>query len=204
MFTGIIEKTAKVAKIEPDKTNVHFTLESTLAKELKVDQSLAHDGVCLTVVKVDREKNQYVVTAMLETLQRSNLQQWEVGKTVNLERSMRMDGRFDGHVVQGHVDMTASCQNVEVLDGSWKYYFTYDGKPSEVTVEKGSITVNGVSLTVVDSDLQGFSVAIIPYTYEHTNFHEFKKGSKINVEFDVFGKYVKKLFDLHISASMQA
>lgn len=200
MFTGIIEKMAEITAIEKDHTNVHFTLKTPLAQELKVDQSLAHNGVCLTVVNVDKNKNTYVVTAMQETLDRSNLAYWKIGDKVNLERSMLMDGRFDGHVVQGHVDQTAVCKKVESLDGSWKYYFTYDDSKSNFTVEKGSICVNGVSLTVVDSEKGMFSVAIIPYTYNETNFHQFQEGTVVNIEFDIFGKYVSRLFNEYLKA----
>ena len=201
MFTGIIEKIGKIVAIEKEQTNVHFTVETPIAQELKIDQSMAHDGVCLTVVKMDYNKNQYVVTAMQETLDRTNLRTWNVGTEVNLERSMRMDGRFDGHVVQGHVDQTAVCEKVETLDGSWKFYFAYDVRNKFFTVEKGSICVNGVSLTVVDSEPGLFSVAIIPYTFNETNFHNFRKGTVVNIEFDVFGKYVARLFDEYIKAT---
>ncbi|MCL2682604.1 MAG: riboflavin synthase [Bacteroidales bacterium] len=200
MFTGIIEKIGKIVGVETEQTNVHFTVQTPIAQELKIDQSMAHDGVCLTVVNVDYDKNQYVVTAMQETLDCTNLRTWEIGTEVNLERSMRMDGRFDGHVVQGHVDQTAVCEKVETLDGSWKFYFTYDVKKEFFTVDKGSICVNGVSLTVVDSEPGMFSVAIIPYTFKETNFHNFQKGTVVNIEFDVFGKYVARLFDEYIKA----
>ena len=200
MFTGIVEKTGKIVHIENDQTNVHFTVETPIAKELKIDQSMSHDGVCLTVVKVDHDKNQYVVTAMQETLDCTNLRTWALGTEVNLERSMRLDGRFDGHVVQGHVDQTAVCEKVEVLDGSWKFYFSYEVKKDFFTVGKGSICVNGVSLTVVDSDPGMFSVAIIPYTFNETNFRNFQKGTVVNIEFDVFGKYVARLFEEYIKA----
>ncbi len=198
MFTGIVEGMANVVNIEKDGTNIHFTLETPIAKELKVDQSMSHDGVCLTVVKVMPEKSQYVVTAIQETLDKSCLGIWEIGYEVNLERSMRMDGRFDGHIVQGHVDQTAICRKVEKFDGSWKFYFEYDPSFGNITVGKGSISVNGVSLTVVDSEPNMFSVAIIPYTYDVTNFHNFKDGTVINIEFDVFGKYVAKLLKLYM------
>jgi riboflavin synthase len=168
MFTGIVEKIGKVVGIEKEQTNVHFTVETPIAKELKIDQSMSHDGVCLTVVKVDYDKNQYVVTAMQETLDCTNLRTWKVGTEVNLERSMLLNGRLDGHFVQGHVDQTAVCEKVETLDGSWKFYFSYDVR-KDFTVEKGSISVNGVSLTVVDTEPGMFSVAIIPYTYKETN-----------------------------------
>lgn len=192
MFTGIIENTAKVVKIEKEETNFHFTLECSIAKELHIDQSFAHDGCCLTVVKLDKEKNQYVVTAMKETMDRTNLSSWQVGSEVNVERSMLMDGRFDGHIVQGHVDTTAECVDVVDEKGSWRYFFIYKDK-EHITVPKGSICVNGVSLTVVDSQKGMFSVSIIPYTYEHTNFHTFRKGTIVNIEFDVLGKYIEKL-----------
>jgi riboflavin synthase len=200
MFSGIVEKTGKVARIDREGGNIHFTIETELAKELKVDQSMSHDGVCLTVVKVDSEARTYVVTAIQETLDKTNLRSWEVGYEVNLERSVVVGGRFDGHIVQGHVDQTAECIKVEQLDGSWKFYFTYDKDKGNITVEKGSISVNGVSLTVVDSEDGMFSVAIIPYTYDVTNFHNFKPGSIINIEFDVFGKYVAKLLDAYFEA----
>lgn len=195
MFTGIIEKTGKIVHIEQENTNFHFTIEVDFVNELKVDQSMAHDGCCLTIVKVDFERNQYVVTAMDETMLKTNLKSWCVGYEVNLERSMRFDGRFDGHIVQGHVDQTAVCERVVDENGSWRYYFTYDAEANNFTVPKGSITVNGVSLTVVDSEKGRFSVAIIPYTQNVTNFHNFKPGTIINIEFDVLGKYVQKLLE---------
>ena len=198
MFTGIVEKTGKVVSIEKDKSNFNITIETEIADELKIDQSMSHDGVCLTIVKVDHAKKQYVVTAIQETLDKTNLGTWHSGYEVNLERSMRMDGRFDGHIVQGHVDQTATCIKVEETDGSWKYTFNYDASKSNITVEKGSISVNGVSLTVVDSKPGEFSVAIIPFTHQVTNFHNFKEGTVINVEFDVFGKYVARLLDLYM------
>lgn len=195
MFTGIIEKTGKIINIEKDRTNYNFTLEVDFAEELAIDQSMAHDGCCLTVVKLDKEKKQYVVTAMEETMLKTNLGSWKVGDEVNLERSMKMDGRFDGHIVQGHVDQTATCEKVVDEDGSWRFYFTYDPDKNNFTVPKGSISVNGVSLTVVDSQKGKFSVAIIPYTYKVTNFHNFKPGTIVNIEFDVFGKYVQHLIE---------
>jgi len=198
MFTGIVETTGKVINIERDRTNIHITIETPIARELKVDQSMCHDGVCLTVVKVDHEKQQYVVTAIQETLDKTNLGSWHVGYEVNLERSMMMEARFDGHIVQGHVDQTAICSRVEEMDGSWKFWFEYDSSKQNITVEKGSISVNGVSLTVVDSLPGQFSVAIIPFTYQVTNFHNFKKGTIINIEFDVFGKYVAKLLKQYL------
>lgn len=195
MFTGIVEKTGKIVDIQRDKTNIHFTIETPLAQEMKIDQSMAHDGVCLTAVAVDHAKNQYVVTAIQETLDKTNLKSWEIGYEVNLERSMSMENRFDGHIVQGHVDQTAECIKVSEEDGSWRFYFTYDSSLNNFTVSKGSISVNGVSLTVVDSERDMFSVAIIPYTYDHTNFHNFKPGSIVNIEFDVLGKYVMRLME---------
>lgn len=193
MFTGIVETTGKVVKIEKDKGNIHFTIESPIGHELKVDQSLSHDGVCLTVVKVDHERKQHVVTAIQETLDKTCLGSWEKGYEINLERSMRFESRFDGHIVQGHVDQTAICTSVKEEDGSWRFYFKYDKSKGNITVEKGSISVNGVSLTVVDSGDDFFSVAIIPYTYNVTNFHNFKPGTVVNIEFDIFGKYVSRL-----------
>ena len=195
MFTGIIEQTGKIVDIQRDKTNIHFSIETPLAQEMKIDQSMAHDGVCLTVVAVDYSKNQYVVTAIQETLDKTNLSSWKVGYEVNLERSMSMENRFDGHIVQGHVDQTAECIKVTEEDGSWRFYFKYDATLNNFTVSKGSISVNGVSLTVVDSEKDMFSVAIIPYTYDHTNFHNFKPGTTVNIEFDVLGKYVQRLME---------
>jgi len=194
MFTGIIESLAKVAKLEKDQGNIHITVKSSLTKELKIDQSLAHDGVCLTVVDINEET--YTVTAIKETLDKSSLGYLKVGDEINLERAMQIGERLDGHIVQGHVDQTAICTQIEELDGSWMFSFEYDKKPENITIEKGSITINGVSLTVVDSKINTFKVAIIPYTYEHTNFHNFKIGTKVNLEFDVIGKYVARLLDL--------
>ena len=198
MFTGIIETTAKVVKIEKENTNYHFTLEVPFGDELAIDQSMAHDGCCLTIVSIDREKRQYVVTAMDETLQKTNLGSWTVGYEVNLERSMRLDGRFDGHIVQGHVDQTAVCTKVTDENGSWRYYFKYEPREGFMTVPKGSICVNGVSLTVVDSEQGYFSVAIIPYTHQVTNFHNIREGSVINIEFDILGKYFARLMDEYL------
>ncbi len=200
MFTGIVEVTGKVVKIERDRGNINYTIETPIAKELKVDQSIAHDGVCLTTVDVNREKNQYTFTAIQETLDKTNMRTWEEGYEVNLERCMRADDRFDGHIVQGHVDQTAVCTKVEELDGSWKFYFEYDPGPKNITVDKGSISVNGVSLTVVDSEPNMFSVAIIPYTYDVTNFRNFRPGSVVNLEFDIIGKYVARLLEEHFEA----
>lgn len=204
MFTGIVEKTGKVVKIEKENTNYHFTLEVDFADELSIDQSMAHDGCCLTIVKVDKEKKQYVVTAMDETMLKTNLGSWKEGYEVNLERSMRMDGRFDGHIVQGHVDQTAVCEKVVDDNGSWRYYFTYDAAKNNFTVPKGSISVNGVSLTVVDSEQGCFSVAIIPYTHKVTNFHNMVPGTVVNIEFDVFGKYVQRLLQEYIASGVLA
>jgi riboflavin synthase len=190
MFTGIIEQLGTVTNIRKEGENVHFTVKADMTSELKIDQSVAHNGCCLTVVEIDQ--NEYVVTAILETLKKTNLGTWEVGTKVNLERCMIMNGRLDGHIVQGHVDTTATCIGIEDEDGSWKYTFEYD--TDMVTVEKGSITINGTSLTVVGSKEKQFSVHIIPYTYEFTNFHTLEVGSTVNLEFDIIGKYVAKLF----------
>ena len=189
MFTGIIEQLGHITKVVKEAENVHFTVKADFTNELKVDQSVAHNGTCLTVVEING--NEYVVTAIKETLDKTNLGIWEVGTKVNLERCMQMNGRLDGHIVQGHVDTTATCISIENQEGSWKFTFKYETE--QVTVEKGSITVNGVSLTVVDSKPNQFSVCIIPFTYEHTNFHQLEVGSKINLEFDIIGKYVAKL-----------
>jgi len=191
MFTGIIEAFGKVENLKKDGDNLHITLSSALAKSLKIDQSVAHNGVCLTVVACNAA--QYTVTAISETLKKTNLSTLAVGERVNLERAMKLGDRLDGHLVQGHVDQTATCTEVLSEEGSWKYHFTYDPKKGNITIEKGSITVNGVSLTVVDSGSDSFSVAIIPYTYEHTTFHAFKKGTIVNLEFDLIGKYLAKL-----------
>jgi riboflavin synthase len=189
MFTGIIEQLGVVKAIERENENIHFTVEAPFTSELKIDQSVAHNGCCLTVVSI--KDNEYVVTAIQETLNKTNLGDWKVGTKVNLERCMVMNGRLDGHIVQGHVDTTAVCKLIEDQQGSWKYTFHYD--TDQVTVEKGSVTVNGTSLTVVDSKPREFSVCIIPFTYEHTNFHELEVGHKVNIEFDIIGKYVAKL-----------
>jgi riboflavin synthase len=189
MFTGIIEQLGQITNVVKEDENVHFTVKADFTDELKVDQSVAHNGTCLTVVEING--SEYVVTAIKETLDKTNLGTWEVGTKVNLERCMQMNGRLDGHIVQGHVDTTATCISIENQEGSWKYTFKYETE--QVTVEKGSITVNGVSLTVVDSKPNQFSVCIIPFTYEHTNFHQLEVGSKINLEFDIIGKYVAKL-----------
>lgn len=195
MFTGIIESIGIIKEIRKEKTNVHFTLESSLTPELKIDQSVAHNGVCLTVV--DIQGKNYTVTAIDETLQKTNLGDWKIGHRVNLERSMQMNGRLDGHIVQGHVDQIGTCKNIENKDGSWLFSFEYNKLQKNITVEKGSICINGVSLTVVNSKINEFSVAIIPYTYEHTNFSSIKIGDKINLEFDILGKYVTKFMNIY-------
>lgn len=191
MFTGIIEDLATITAIKKEQENVHFTVKSPLTKELKIDQSVAHNGVCLTVV--DIKEDTYVVTAIQETLDKTNLNDLEVNSIINLERAMQLGARLDGHIVQGHVDQVGRCTHIAEEDGSWRFTFTYDTALHNVTIEKGSITVNGTSLTVVDSAEGSFSVAIIPYTYEHTGFKDFKIGTRVNLEFDVIGKYVKRL-----------
>jgi len=194
MFTGIIETLGIVKEIQKDGGNLHLTISSDITKELKIDQSVAHNGVCLTVVAIDN--NDYTVTAIKETIDKTTLGEWQVGDLVNLERAMKLGDRLDGHIVQGHVDQTGVCKSVAEANGSWYFSFEYDSKLNNITIEKGSITVNGVSLTVVNSQPNGFTVAIIPYTFEHTNFKTFKVGSKINLEFDVVGKYVARLHAL--------
>ncbi len=192
MFTGIVETTGRVTAIEPEGTNLTFHIESTLALELKVDQSVSHNGICLTVTSVDQTS--YTVTAVDETLKKTNLGRVQTGDRVNLERCMPANGRFDGHIVQGHVDQTGVCTRVEELDGSWLYDFQYDpGAADNVTVEKGSICINGVSLTVFNSQPDQFRVTIIPYTYEHTTFRDVRVGDVVNLEFDIIGKYIKKM-----------
>lgn len=191
MFTGIIESMAEVCAIHSEGTNLRITFECPFTNELKVDQSVAHNGVCLTVVSLDGKK--YDVVAIDETLQKTNLGNLKAGDKVNLERCMQMNGRLDGHIVQGHVDTTAKVEKVVSENGSWKFYFSYVPSPMHMTVEKGSVCINGVSLTVVDSGKDNFSVAIIPYTWEYTNFHSLKQGDRANIEFDIIGKYVAKL-----------
>lgn len=191
MFTGIIEALGRVEKIKTAGTNKNFTFSAAIGSQLKTDQSLSHNGVCLTVTSV--EGDTYRVTAIDETLQKSNLGALKVGDKVNLERCMIANGRFDGHVVQGHVDQVGTCTSVKDENGSWLFSFEYDPAHGNVTVEKGSISVNGVSLTCFNSKANGFTVAIIPYTYEHTNFHQIKAGDTVNLEFDIIGKYVKRL-----------
>ncbi|MDA8547399.1 riboflavin synthase [Flavobacteriaceae bacterium] len=193
MFTGIIECIATVEKIEKDKGNLNISLKSSITKELKVDQSLCHNGVCLTVVKLNDDT--YTVTVIAESLKKTNLGELKPGDIVNLERSMSVNSRFDGHVVQGHVDEVAVCSESFETNGSWKYVFKHSEQ--NITVEKGSITINGVSLTVVNSNSSSFSVAIIPYTYENTNFKKIVEGSKVNLEFDIIGKYISKLIKKH-------
>ena len=194
MFTGIIEDLGKVEKLEREGDNLHITISSRLTAELKIDQSVAHNGVCLTVVNLN--DNSYTVTAIEETLNKTNLNELREQDLVNLERAMILGSRLDGHIVQGHVDQTATCINKENKDGSWIFTFSYNPDLNNVTIEKGSITVNGVSLTVVNSKKNEFSVAIIPYTYEHTTFKFIKKNTVVNLEFDVIGKYVKRLMNL--------
>ena len=194
MFTGIIEDFGTIKQIEKERENVHISLESNITTELKIDQSVAHNGVCLTVVKIDG--NRYTVTAIKETIDKTNLSEWQVGDKVNLERAMQLGARLDGHIVQGHVDQIGQCTAVKEEGGSWVFDFEYDPNLKNITIEKGSITVNGTSLTVVNSGINTFSVAIIPYTYEHTNFHTFKKGTLVNLEFDVVGKYITKMQQL--------
>lgn len=188
MFTGIIEQIGEVRKIDQENQNIHFTISADFVHELKIDQSVAHNGCCLTVVSKTEES--YVVTAIQETLLRTNLADWQVGAKVNLERCLQYNGRLDGHIVQGHVDTIGICTSIEDQGGSWKFHFSYE--TNDLTVEKGSIAVNGTSLTVVDSHLGNFSVCIIPYTYEFTNFNTLKIGDKVNLEFDILGKYVAK------------
>lgn len=198
MFSGIVEEYAKLVNIRKERENIHFTFECSFVGELKIDQSISHNGVCLTVVELT--DSTYTVTAMRETLDKSNLGLLKVGDKVNVERSMIMNGRLDGHIVQGHVDQTAKCINISDADGSWYFRFEYEfdkekAKRGYMTVEKGSVTVNGVSLTVCDPTDNTFEVAIIPYTYEHTNFHTIKVGSVVNIEFDIIGKYISRMIE---------
>jgi riboflavin synthase len=194
MFTGIIEDLGEVIHLKSEGGNLHISIKSAIADQLKVDQSVAHNGVCLTVVALGDQS--YTVTAIQETLNKSNLGQLSVGDSINIERAMKLGDRLDGHIVQGHVDQTAKCVSVLETDGSWLYSFEYDPGLNNITIEKGSITVDGVSLTVVDSKSSAFSVAIIPYTYNHTTFRNYKAGDVVNLEFDVIGKYVKRLNEL--------
>lgn len=202
MFSGIVEEAARVVAIVRDGGNVHLTLTCSYVNELKIDQSVAHNGVCLTVVAIDEDNSTYTVTAIQETLDRSNLGMLKVGDLVNLERSMVMNGRLDGHIVQGHVDCTAVCDNIEDVDGSRYFRFCYSvdadmARKGYVTVEKGSVTVNGVSLTVCNSEVDSFRVAIIPYTMELTNFKNIEVGSCVNIEFDIIGKYLSRLMEFN-------
>jgi len=193
MFSGIVEEAAPIVELRKEQENLHIKMKCTFADELKIDQSVSHNGVCLTVVEIDKTNKTYVVTAIKETLEKSNLGLLEIGSKVNLERSMTMDKLLDGHMVQGHVDQTATCTDVREADGSWYYTFQYDKTKGNITVEKGSVSVNGVSLTVVNSRDDKFDVAIIPFTYDITNFHQFKVGTVVNLEFDVIGKYIQKI-----------
>jgi riboflavin synthase len=190
MFTGIVEEMARVVQLEKHQNNITLTLTTALAPSFNVDQSVSHNGCCLTVVHVNPPTAEYQVTAIHETIVKTNLADWKLGDLVNVERSMQHNGRLDGHIVQGHVDTVGICNAIEDQEGSWKFTFTYDG--DQLTVEKGSITVNGVSLTVVDARPNQFSVCIIPYTYEHTTFHQLALGDRVNLEFDIIGKYVKQ------------
>ncbi|MDN3671003.1 riboflavin synthase [Echinicola jeungdonensis] len=191
MFTGIIETLGEVRAIRKEGTNVHFDIYSPITQELKIDQSVAHNGVCLTVINI--QSDIFTVTAIDETLSKTNLGSWEVGKKINLERCMPANGRFDGHIVQGHVDQLGKVEGIAEKDGSWIFDFVYDPEKGNLTVEKGSITINGTSLTCFNSKKGGFSVAIIPYTYEHTNFHQLKVGDEVNLEFDIVGKYIQRM-----------
>lgn len=192
MFTGIIEDIGLVSQIEKDNNNLNITIQSKLAYELKIDQSVSHNGICLTVVS--KSKDTYLVTAIKETILKSNIKNLKVGDKVNLERGMKLGDRLDGHIVQGHVDQIGICTDKDYAEGSWYFSFEYDSSLKNVTIEKGSITVNGVSLTVVNSGMNTFQVAIIPYTYEHTNFSLIEKGTVVNLEFDIIGKYLQKLY----------
>ncbi|QDH80740.1 riboflavin synthase [Echinicola soli] len=191
MFTGIVETMGEIVAIYQEGTNIHFDIKSPITSELKIDQSVAHNGVCLTVVKVNGDI--YRVTAIDETLKKTSLKEWKEGTKVNLERCMPANGRFDGHIVQGHVDQIGKVERVENQDGSWLFDFSFEDTAGNVTVEKGSITINGTSLTCFNSKSGGFSVAIIPYTYEHTNFHQLKVGDRVNLEFDIVGKYIQRM-----------
>ena len=193
MFTGIIEDIGLVSQIEKDNDNLNISIQSKLAPELKIDQSVSHNGICLTVVA--KSKDNYMVTAIKETILKSNVKNLKIGDKVNLERGIKLGDRLDGHIVQGHIDQIGVCTEKEYVEGSWYFSFEYDASLKNVTIEKGSITVNGVSLTVVNSEINAFQVAIIPYTYEHTNFHSIEKGTMVNLEFDVIGKYLRKLYN---------
>lgn len=193
MFTGIIETLGIVQEIKKDKDNIHLTIDSSITNELQIDQSVAHNGICLTVVAINNSL--YTVTAIGETIKKTNISYWKTGDQINLERAMKLGDRLDGHIVQGHVDQIGTCIAADEANGSWHYTFEYDESLHNITIEKGSITVNGVSLTVVNSKKNEFSVAIIPYTFEHTNFKNFEVGTKVNLEFDVIGKYVSRLYN---------
>ena len=195
MFTGIIEDLGKVKSIRKKEANVNFQIQSTLTNQLKVDQSISHNGVCLTVTKIN--SNNYEVTAIEETIKKTNLGNLNIGSVINLERAMKIDQLLDGHIVQGHIDQTGECSQVKTQNGSWIYTFEYDNSKKNITIEKGSIAVNGVSLTVLDSKKSSFSVAIIPHTYKNTNFHKIIKGEIVNLEFDVLGKYIAKMYDIY-------
>jgi riboflavin synthase len=194
MFTGIIETIGIISDIKKDQGNVHLTIQTNITNELKIDQSVAHNGVCLTIVEIF--DNKHVVTAIQETINKTTLGLWQIGDKVNIERAMKLGDRLDGHIVQGHVDQTAICKSIQEKSGSWEFTFEYDTALNNITIEKGSITVNGTSLTVVNSAKNSFSVAIIPYTYEHTIFHTFEIGTKVNLEFDVVGKYIARMYEL--------
>ena len=194
MFTGIIETLGTIQEIQREGSNLHLSVSSSITPSLKIDQSLAHNGICLTVVAIKEEM--YTVTAIQETIDKTTIGDWKIGDILNLERAMKLDARLDGHLVQGHVDQIGTCKDIKESEGSWYFTFQYDPIWKNITIEKGSITVNGVSLTVVNSKQNEFSVAIIPYTFEHTNFKSFQIGSKINLEFDVIGKYVSRLHQL--------
>lgn len=194
MFTGIVEEVGKIKNLTRENSNLHIEVEAAMTPELKIDQSVSHNGVCLTVVSI--KENSYTVTAIQETLNKTNLNRLSEGDLVNLERGMKLGDRLDGHIVQGHVDQTATCIAIKDIDGSWQFTFEYDPKLNNITIEKGSITVNGVSLTVVNSEKSSFSVAIIPYTFENTIFKKIEKGTIVNLEFDVIGKYVKRISEL--------
>ena len=195
MFTGIIEELGVIKQLNKKLDNLEITIETKFTPELKIDQSVAHNGICLTVVDIN--KNDYTVTAIKETLDKTNLNTLNIGSLVNLERAMKLGERLDGHIVQGHIDQTAICTHIDNASGSWIFTFEYRAKENNITIEKGSITINGVSLTVINSKKNVFSVAIIPYTYEHTNFKNLKMDSVVNLEFDVIGKYVKKLMNMN-------
>ena len=194
MFTGIIETLGTIKEISKDQENLHLKVTTSITNELKIDQSVAHNGICLTVVAI--ENDTYTVTAIKETVEKTTISSWQKNDVINIERAMKLGERLDGHIVQGHVDQIGRCLNIEEANGSWYFTFEYDKNLSNITIEKGSITINGTSLTVVNSKETEFSVAIIPYTYENTNFKTFKKGTIVNLEFDVIGKYVKRIYDL--------